>query len=146
MKILKLFLPSNNFNPIQRQISTGFIILTLCLLISGCSFEASSEPAALMEPIDVKLSASSQQISLNETVHMEAVVTQQADVIDDADEVMFEVATSDGVSMEFEAEHQGEGVYVFDYQFKTAGEYKVTSHVTARGFHAMPSVQIVVEE
>ncbi|GAK39512.1 hypothetical protein TCA2_2000 [Paenibacillus sp. TCA20] len=99
-----------------------------------------------MEPIDVKLSVSSEEISLNETVHMEAVVTQEADVVGDADEVMFEVATSDGVSMEFEGEHQGEGVYVFDYQFKAAGEYKVTSHVTARGFHAMPSVHIVVKE
>ncbi|SFS58237.1 FixH family protein [Paenibacillus sp. 453mf] len=143
---MKPFLKLNGSNLYRQRISMGFIIITLCILISGCSSDASSEPVVLMEPIEVKLSASSEEINLNETVHMEAVVTQQADVVDDADEVMFEIATLDGVGMQFEATNQGEGVYVFDYQFKAAGKYKVTSHVSARGFHSMPSVQIVVKE
>ncbi|MCM3783885.1 FixH family protein [Neobacillus mesonae] len=126
--------------------SIGFIIISLCILITGCSSNASSEEVTLLEPIKVELSVSSAEVSTEETVHIKAFVTQQGDPVDDADEVRIEIATADGIGMEFEAEHEGEGVYVFDYQFNSAGEYKVISHVTARGLHSMPSAEIVVQD
>lgn len=123
-----------------------FCILVF-LLMSGCQKEGS--PAAeleMLEPIEVELIVPdvNTEVKASETVRLEAIVTQQDEYIEDADDVQFEISLEGSSGLELTATYEGEGKYIADYQFPVAGVYKVTSHVTARGMHTMPSKQVNV--
>ncbi|GAE32602.1 hypothetical protein JCM9152_4141 [Halalkalibacter hemicellulosilyticusJCM 9152] len=86
------------------------------------------------------------EIVPGEEVILQTKVTQGNENVDDAEEVEFEVwkhgkkDESDMIS----GEHQGDGIYEISYTFVDDGVYNVTSHVTARGMHVMPTKQVIV--
>lgn len=99
-----------------------------------------------MSPIKVELSWTPEQVNAGTAVSFKAVVTQDGEPVDDAREVMFEVneAADKTQKVEIKGESAGEGAYVGEHTFEEAGEFSVTSHVTARTQHSMPSKKLVV--
>ncbi|GIQ67724.1 FixH family protein [Xylanibacillus composti] len=97
--------------------------------------------------IGVEISIEPQAASAGQEVDLKAAVTQDAEQVEDADEVMFEVrqSGSDDRAM-LMGEHAGEGMYTVTHVFPEAGTYFVTAHVTARGMHNMPTLEVDIAE
>ncbi|HEY4392309.1 MAG TPA: FixH family protein, partial [Paenibacillus sp.] len=118
---------------------------------SGCGDKSSTNhvDSMAMEPIQVGLQVNPTEIQVGEKVHFEAKVTYQGKTVDDAKEVMFEIwkdGDSEDQHSKVTVKSAGEGSYVFEKTFKEAGNYHVTSHVTARDQHSMPSEEFTVHE
>ncbi|WP_211747866.1 FixH family protein [Paenibacillus sp. Marseille-Q4541] len=131
----------------RRSAILVFSTLLALLLMSGCQKDGNAVvESALLEPIKVELVVpeGDSGVEVSDVVRLEAIVTQQDAYIDDADEVKFEISLEGTSGLEVESEYDGEGKYIAEYQFPTAGVYKITSHVTARGMHSMPSKQLEV--
>ncbi len=100
-----------------------------------------------MTPIQVELSWSPEAVTAGDTVSIKVVVTQDGQPVDDAREVQFEIAGGPdaGESIVLEGKGSGEGAYGIDHTFGQSGKFTITSHVTARTQHSMPSKELVVE-
>lgn len=100
-----------------------------------------------MEPIKVELQWNPEEVVVNQVVTFEAVVTQNNEAVDDAKEVLFEIINKEDQEqkMELKAELTGNGTYQAEATFAKEGQYKVTSHVTARSLHSMPSKDFAVK-
>ncbi|WIV17833.1 FixH family protein [Paenibacillus polygoni] len=130
-----------------------FIVL-LCstmiflMLLSGCQKDKNEfTQMELSHPINVELVVPEEEaVTVADLVQLEAIVTQQDEYIDDADDVTFEISLEGSMGLEVAATYEGEGKYTAVYQFPVEGVYKVISHVTARGMHSMPSKQVEVTE
>ncbi|MNI80801.1 hypothetical protein D3C73_1373640 [compost metagenome] len=74
------------------------------------------------------------------------MVTQDGDPVDDAKEVLFEIVNTVDDSMKYELEgtSSGNGTYEATGSIEHAGTYTITSHVTARTMHSMPSKELNV--
>ncbi|WP_157685613.1 FixH family protein [Paenibacillus donghaensis] len=129
----------------------GSLLATAGVLVSmGCSnggHEMSHDALDLsMEPIQVELDWSPQQVSINEKIVLEASVTQGGEPVNDAKEVVFEIvgSTDKEQKLEWKGEQSGEGVYTAEGILEQEGTYTVTSHVSARTQHSMPSKPLTV--
>ncbi|MEF3352713.1 FixH family protein [Paenibacillus sp. GYB006] len=118
------------------------------MLLSGCQKEENEfTEMELPKPINVELVVPEvEAVTVADLVQLEAIVTQQDEYIDDADDVTFEISLEGSMGLEVAATYEGKGKYTAVYQFPVEGIYKVTSHVTARGMHSMPSKQVEVAE
>ncbi len=134
-----------------KQIIALLFIVSMSTL-GGCS-ENSAEhnhmQAAVnvsMEPIKVELSWSSEQVKVNEPVSFKAVVTQAGEAVDDAKEVLFEIVNTndESIRLELKGTSGGSGTYEAEGRLAQEGKYSVTSHVTARTQHSMPSKELTV--
>ncbi|QSF42631.1 FixH family protein [Paenibacillus tianjinensis] len=130
----------------------AILFIVMMSTLGGCS-ENSAEHNHMhaadnvsMEPIKVELSWSPEQGKVNEPVSFKAVVTQAGEAVDDAKEVLFEIVnTNDGsIKLELKGTSSGSGTYEAEGSFAQEGEYSVTSHVTARTQHSMPSKELTV--
>jgi len=85
--------------------------------------------------------------SVGDTVELQATVTYGDEVVEDADEMVFEVWLEDNEddSENFEGVHQGDGVYTAETTFEEAGTYEAYAHTTARELHTMPLKSIEIE-
>jgi hypothetical protein len=123
------------------------------MMLAGCSGnnEGMQMTAnASMVPIKVELSWNPEEISINDKVSFKAVVTQDGKPVDDAKEVLFEIVDTAGTTDEdnnllLTGKPDGDGAYVAEGVLEHAGKYKVTSHVTARTQHSMPSEEFRVQ-
>ena len=81
-----------------------------------------------------------------ETVVLEAVVTYGDEIVEDADEVLFEywLKGHEADSVKIEGTHVGDGVYTAEVTFDEEGVYEAYAHTTARGLHTMPLKSIAV--
>jgi len=80
-----------------------------------------------------------------EEVTLKVEVTQGKEVVEDANEVMFEIWQDDKEKSEMvEAKHEGNGIYSITKLFEQDGMYYVQTHVTARDMHVMPKKQLIV--
>ncbi|MDL4839269.1 FixH family protein [Aquibacillus rhizosphaerae] len=104
-----------------------------------------NETEEAIMPIEVTLEAP-EQIDVGVEATIDAIVTQDGEAVEDADEVMFEVweEGSKDTSKMIEGEHQGDGVYRLMMAFNGEATYQVQSHVTARQMHNMPKTEIIV--
>ncbi|MCT2537294.1 FixH family protein [Aquibacillus koreensis] len=123
-------------------------IMIIVGLLVGCGQEDtnnSEENEQLEAILEVDLQAP-ETLEVAEQTTIDAVVTQGGEVVDDADEVEFEIwmEGEKESSIMLSGNHQGEGVYRITTSFTDAGIYHVQSHVTARSMHTMPVVQITV--
>ncbi len=100
-----------------------------------------------MEPIKVELNWNPQQVTAGQKVTFEAHVTQDGEPVDDAKEVLFEIVNNSNKeqTLELTGESAGEGTYRAEGVLKSEGDYTVTSHVSARTQHSMPSKKLVVQ-
>ncbi|MET0785333.1 MAG: FixH family protein [Paenisporosarcina sp.] len=80
-----------------------------------------------------------------EEVEFVAMVTQGEEIVEDADEVKFEVLNkSTGEKEMIDGTLNKDKNYSISYTFKQAGIFDITSHVTARNMHTMPTKTIEV--
>ena len=130
----------------------AIVCITALTVLGGCSGNSAEhnhmQAAAdvSMEPIKVELSWSPAEVALEQEVIFKAAVTQAGEPVDDAKEVIFEIVSLEDENQKFELEGKpaGDGTYQAEGSFEQDGTYKVTSHVTARTQHSMPSKEITV--
>lgn len=127
-------------------------LCALILLLGGCGNKQDTYNQAsvgVTEAILVELTVIPGEVKVGESIRFEAKVTYQDQPVDDAKEVMFELVRTDGSTDESVMEtvsSSGEGLYVWETSLDEAGEYEVTSHVTALDQHSMPSETFIVNE
>lgn len=136
---------------LQRILLPALCVLTLFL--GGCGNtqdqHANHASVGVTEAILVELTVIPSEVKVGENIRFEAKVTYQDQPVDDAKEVMFELGRTDGSTDEHVMEtvsSSGDGLYVWETSLDEAGEYEVTSHVTAMDQHSMPSEIFVVNE
>lgn len=122
-------------------------ILAGMLLLAACGEEEADTPGAGMNinPIEAAFN-SAETADPGEKVTLSVTVVQGEELVEDADEVVYEVWES-GHRDESEmlpAEHVGEGVYEAETIFEEEGLYFAQAHTTARRLHVMPKQEITV--
>lgn len=85
-------------------------------------------------------------VTANEVVKLEVKLTQGDEIVNDADDVKFEVWESGmrDSSQMIEGEFVGDGVFSAETTFDHDGVYYLYAHTNARGMHIMPKQQITV--
>ncbi|QWU14035.1 YtkA-like [Paenibacillus sophorae] len=128
------------------------LFLLIAGALTGCSSGKNNHSGMnmskmSMEPIKVELSWSPPAATVNQEITFEARVTQGGEPVDDAKEVRFEIVnTADAAKkLELTGKPVGEGNYTAEGMLAEAGSYSVTSHVTARTQHSMPTKSLTVE-
>ena len=121
-------------------------ILFGILLLGACGEEDDSAGAGMnVHPIETVFNSSG-TADPGESVTLSVTVTHGDDVVEDADEVIYEIWQSgfreDGEKLP--AEHVGEGVYEAETIFDEEGLYFVQAHTTARRLHRMPTQELIV--
>ena len=96
-------------------------------------------------PISVDLTVT-EEVEVNGTIEMAAVVTQGDEKVEDADEVVFEVweEGKKDESVKIESTNEKEGLYTAETSFDHDGLFHIQVHVTARGMHTMPKKEVTV--
>jgi len=116
-------------------------------ILAGCAGGNEQEKSGNtkpLEPIDVII-VTPDKIDPNKEVEIKAEVTQGKDKVDDAKEVKFEIWKNGTENHTMTpGKNEGKGVYSAAYTFKESGTYSITSHVTARDMHSMPTKQVTV--
>jgi hypothetical protein len=126
----------------MKKILVFMMILPFLILVTACTNDESKKQ--YNDLIDVAIETPS-KINANELVTIQAKVTQGKDIVDDADEVMFEIRKSGEDHGEMiKGEHIGNGIYEIEKEFTAEGSYIVVAHVTARNMHKMPNETITV--
>ncbi|MCM3089250.1 FixH family protein [Bhargavaea ginsengi] len=83
--------------------------------------------------------------TVGEEVTIRTIVTMGDEIVEDADEVKYEIRNEAGDSEMIVAEFDGEESYPITKTFDEPGTYKVIPHTTARGQHTMPAKDIIIE-
>lgn len=134
---------------VKRWLIGGFMLL----VVGGCSAGGTDHEGMAhnmsgmsMEPIHVELSWSPEEVKAEEPVTFKAVVTQDGQPVDDAKEVMFEITDQESgkVLDKLQGTLKEKGIYQAEGNIAEAGSYSVTSHVTARTQHSMPTLTFAV--
>lgn len=116
------------------------------MVLSACGkSNDSTSDTDMIKPIDAALEVP-EKADVNETVKISVTVTQDAEAVDNAEEVQFEV-WKDGAkstSKMIASDHGKDGVYTAKKNFKENGIYYVQSHVTARSMHTIPKTKITI--
>ncbi|WP_157796481.1 FixH family protein [Bacillus sp. FJAT-45037] len=128
----------------KKIVMTAFIA---AFMLAACGGEDSDQAGMTddLTPIEVELNVPT-QAEAREDVLFESIVTQGDDLVEDAQEVVYEVwAEGQKESSEMiEATDQEENRYLLTHVFTEEGTYHVQTHVTARGLHRMPTSEIVI--
>lgn len=132
----------------KRFLAIGSILTALVLGACGTTEEHKDQSATssdeVPEILEVDLTVPETAVA-RETVTFTASVTQGTEIVEDANEVKFEVLNLiSGEKEMIEASLNEDKLYTIDYTFKTNGTYDITSHVTARSMHTMPTKQISI--
>lgn len=103
--------------------------------------EAAEELTALEVDFEVPENA-----QVGEPVELKATVSYGDELVEDADEVLFEVwlEGNEEESWEIEGTHVGDGVYTAETTFEEEGTYESYAHTTAKSQHTMPLITIEV--
>ncbi|WP_026688970.1 FixH family protein [Alteribacter aurantiacus] len=126
-----------------------FFVTLMSVFIVACGGQdeedtQSSDPLDNLGPIDVEVTMDSEGDPGDWT--LEALVSQEGDPVNNADEVVFEVwkqgEKEDSDMLEYE--EVNDGVYSASYTFEEEGIYFVIPHVTAHGMHVMPTHELVI--
>jgi len=130
---------------LKRFLAIGSVLAVLTLSACATKEEPQSKTAdEVLEIVEVDLNIP-ENASSNVEVIFTAVVTQGGEIVEDADEVKFEVRNIDTGEKEMLESHLNKKKqYEGQYKFTTKGTYDVTSHVTARDMHVMPTKQILI--
>lgn len=128
----------------------GFYLVAILLILVGCTNNTENENIdEVPELIEVTVETNPQVVKANEEVTIQAKITQGKDIVKDADDMKFEIwkeGQSDQEHVKVEGElNQKEEVYFVKKTFNEPGLYYVIAHVTARGLHNMPKVELQVD-
>ncbi|MEI5906471.1 FixH family protein [Bacillus spongiae] len=125
------------------------LVSSIILILAACGNNDEKDQKDQNEetvgPIQAELSVP-KTADLGEAVLIETKVTQAEELVDDADEVKYEI-WMDGQKSEsemLEATKLENGHYTLEKAFEKDGKYIIQVHVTARGLHTMPKKEIVI--
>ena len=124
-----------------------FLMAVVLVLVAACSQKEQPkyDNDEVPLPISVDLSVT-EEVDVNGTVEMAAVVMQGNEKVEDADEVIFEVweEGKKDESIMIESTNKKEGLYTAETSFNHDGHFHIQSHVTARGdaYHAKKEVTV----
>jgi hypothetical protein len=129
----------------KRFLSVGIVLAAITLSACGANEKPKSTTAdEVPEILKVELTVP-ETATAGEEVAFTAAVTQGADLVEDANEVEFEILNlTTGEKEVIEADLNEEKQYASSYTFEKNGKYDITSHVTARDMHTMPTKQVTV--
>ncbi|MHC0036843.1 FixH family protein [Pseudoneobacillus sp. C159] len=126
----------------------AFLVMSLLLVMVGCGKDKESDQSngAVSPPALIEVTIHTPEtININEEVKLEATVTQGDELVDDANEVKFEVwKIGEEEHEKVDATNDGKGVYSIKKTFTEDGHYSVIAHVTARSMHSMPKQDFTV--
>lgn len=119
----------------------SFIFLAACGNTDDDSSDSEKVAEESLKPLKVKFITESDALQLEKEGIIKVKVTKGDENVSDADEVQFEIwrRGHQDESKKLDVENKGDGVYALKHTFKEKGMYEVTSHVTARGTHTMPT-------
>ena len=125
-----------------------YSLVAVPFVLFGCGEEEveTLETAEVPAFVEVQIQTE-EQLNVGE-VQLAARVTQDEEVVNDAQEIMFEVWESgfrDEGDM-LDGQLTEDGIYVADYTFDHDGVYYMFAHTTARGMHVMPKQKLIVGE
>ncbi|MCI2255577.1 FixH family protein [Domibacillus sp. PGB-M46] len=123
------------------------VLFFLLFILSACSQEeqsVQSNQAPKLVEVEIKLNP--KEAKLNQEVEIQAIVTQDNEPVEDADDVKFEIWKEEGGDQHdtLEATHIGNGVYAINIKFHNDGLYYIIAHTNARDLHTMPKIQVIV--
>lgn len=122
-------------------------ILSAALALGACGSDEkpkSTTADEMPEIVEVELTVP-ETATVGEEVAFTAKVTQGEEIVEDANEVEFEILNTTSQEKEMvEATLNEEKQYAISYTFEKNGTYDITSHVTARDMHTMPNRQVIV--
>lgn len=106
--------------------------------------EVIAEPPEL-EQISVELTVTN-EVDVDETVHMSSLVKIGDRKIDDADEVVYEIweEGKKDESVTIDSVNEGEGIYTAETSFDEDGLFHIQVHATAEMQHSMPIETVTV--
>lgn len=116
------------------------------LVLAACGQEDETAGAGMnVNPIETAFN-SPETAEPGEEMTLSVTVVQGEEVVEDADEVVYEVWESGhrSDSEMLPAEHIGDGVYEAETVFEEEGLYFAQAHTTARRLHVMPKQEITV--
>lgn len=123
------------------------VMFILFLSLAGCIQKNDETSADLADMVEVKLDVPENE-QIGKSVILQSHVTQGDDVVDDADEVVFEIwkdeEKEESVMIDYTKKENG--MYEAEMIFEEVGLYHVQVHVTARRMHVMPKTQIEITE
>lgn len=122
---------------------TILVVMALLLLLAACVNEESGEEELATLEVEFIVPETAEP---GETVQLEAIVSYGDEMVEDADEVMFEywVQGNETDSTNVEGIHKSNGSYTAEVEFAEDGIYELYAHTTARGLHTMPLKSIAV--
>ncbi len=125
------------------------ITLVLSVIVSACSAQENHDNHSMSddvvpEMVVVELTVP-RTAATGAKVEFIAKVMQGEEIVEDANEVKFEIINkATGGKESVAATLNKDKNYVTTYHFEKAGVYDITSHVTARNMHTMPTKTIEV--
>ncbi|WP_342515110.1 FixH family protein [Sporosarcina sp. FSL K6-1522] len=122
------------------------LVMAVVLVLAACGKEAPPTTTdAVPLPLTVDLTVT-EQVEVNDTVEMAAVVTQGDEKVEDAQTVEFEVweEGKKDASVIIESVNEKNGLYTATTTFDRDGLFHVQVHVTARDMHTMPKKEVTV--
>ena len=122
-------------------------LLVVPTLLVGCNAKIDTNEAGspMPQPVEVTI-LTEEKLPVGEKVKLVAQVKQGEEIVEDAEEVKFEVWES-GMreeSVMLEGVLTKDGTYEGDFTFNHEGVYYMFAHTTARGMHVMPKVELIV--
>lgn len=125
-----------------------YMCTALLVMLAGCQESEMPEDKEVNSAVPESMDASiviKGKVEPGKEVILETAVKQGSQLVNEADEVMFEVRKSGQDKREMlEAKNTGSGMYQVMHTFEEQGKYIVVSHVTAKGLHVMPEKEVVV--
>ena len=119
------------------------LILFIFVLLSACS---SNKPAEPSQPLTVEFQVDPKPVKAGEVTIVQVLVKQGEDLVEDAQQVEFEIWEKGQEKHDMvPAENKGKGIYAIQERFHKPTTYYVMYHVTARDFHSMKQMEVVVE-
>ncbi|KHF40677.1 FixH family protein [Halalkalibacter okhensis] len=132
----------------MKKIIEATALVVLLSMLSACG-QAEEEQGSVevdeLTAIEVELEFP-EFAEVGEVVTFNSSVTQGDDLVEDANEVIYEIWLEGQKedSKMIEADVQNGHIYSLDHTFEEMGLYHVQTHVTARGMHRMPTGQIQI--
>ena len=121
----------------------GLVLVTM----AACSNEKPKDVVVAKTPQPIKVDLTvTEEVEVNGPVKMAAVVTQGDEKVEDANEVVYEIweEGKKDASVKIESVNEKDGLYTAETAFDHDGLFHIQVHVTARGFHTMPTKEVTV--
>ncbi|MGE6377524.1 FixH family protein [Peribacillus muralis] len=125
-----------------------YMYSALLIMLVGCQQKEIQEDKEVNSAVPESMEASiaiKGSLDQGKEVILETTVKQGNQLVNEADEVLFEVRKSGQDKREMlDAKNTGSGKYQVMHTFTEQGKYIVVAHVTAKGLHVMPEKEIAI--